>query len=156
MTALIVLGAIASAQEGFDAHGFHLAAYDGDVRDPLAVSRAGPFVQGDFWFGLLGEYAKAPLVEVRSLEPGGDGEEIALLDNVVIGNLSAGVAVHDRVRLDVGAPLVATSSSGLTAASDGVTAGDVRISAMVVGVRPRHIVGGGGFGREQLVLTLQR
>ena len=37
---------------GFDAHGFQLAAFDGDVRDGLSVIRPGAFHQGDAWFGV--------------------------------------------------------------------------------------------------------
>ena len=98
---------------GFNAHGFHLAAHDGDIRDPLVTQRPGPFTQGDFFFSGLAEYAKAPLVLVTASESGVEQNAEAVLDNVLALNLSAGVAVHDHVRFDVKAPVY-----GLTLAAN--------------------------------------
>ncbi|MBX2801044.1 MAG: OmpA family protein [Myxococcales bacterium] len=129
---------------GFDAHGFHLAAHDADLRDPLTVRRPGPFHAGDWFVGALAEYAKAPLVEVIT---DADGAQTTrnVVDNLMVANLSVGVAAHERLRLDVAAPVVAFST-GAEASAGGPALGDMRLSALVVPVRPRHVTGGGGFG----------
>lgn len=151
LAALALLAGRSFAQEappggGFDAHGFQLVAHDGDLRDPLAIQRPGAFVQGDWFLSGLAEYARAPLVRVVSAEAGG-GEDLVepVVDNLVVLNLSGGVALHDRIRLDLKAPVYGLST-GPDLAADGPAMGDLRASAMLVGVRPRHVEGGGGFG----------
>ena len=147
LTALVWFGqAHAQAvQPGFDAHGFHLAAHDGDLRDPLVVQRPGPFSQGDLFFSGLGEYAKSPLVLVSTAEFGGQVIETPVLDNVVAMNLSAGIAAHDRLRFDLTAPVYFVTADPLEG-TQGPAMGDVRLAAMLVGLRPDHIAGGGGLG----------
>lgn len=137
--------AAASPGTGFDAHGFRLAAHDADLRDPLVVQRPGAFSQGDWFLSALAEYAKAPLVQVQFPEGGGEPVETALVDNLVGVNLSAGIAAHERLRFDVLAPVYGLST-GLDQGSQGPTFGDMRLSMMAVGVRPRHVNGGGGPG----------
>ena len=53
----------ATDTSGFDAHGFNLAAFDGDPRDGLRIERPGRFTAGEFWAGGLFEYARDPLVQ---------------------------------------------------------------------------------------------
>ncbi len=148
---LLWLATVALAQEaaaptgGFDAHGFRLAAHDADLRDPLIVQRPGAFSQGDWFLSGLAEYAKAPLVEVRVPEEGGEAQEVAVVDNLVAMNISAGVAAHDRLRFDVLAPVYGLST-GIDQTSQGPALGDLRVSMMAIGVRPQHITGGGGPG----------
>lgn len=138
----------ANAQEaatGFDAHGFVLRAHDGDPRDPLTLDRPGAFEAGDFWFVGLAEYADRPLVRVIA-PTFGDAppvEEVAL-DRLLGINANAGVAVHDRVRIDVAAPFYFLSM-GPEGYQDPAL-GDVRAAAMVAIVRPPHVRGAGGPG----------
>ena len=130
---------------GFDAHGFQLVAHDADLRDPLTVQRPGAFTQWDWFVSALGEYAKAPLVLAQQPTGGGEPVDVPLVDNLVAFNLSAGVAVHDHLRFDVVAPVYGlTTGSDLT--SEPPAMGDVRLSAMAVMLRPRHVTGGGGPG----------
>jgi len=140
--------AVASAQEvltsGFDAHGFHLAAFDGDARDPYSVYRPGRMHQWDFYASVLGEYAMAPLSYVSG--PNGDTTMNAVLNHLTTGNLAMGVTLHDRVRLDVGMPLY-IYGQGIGGEALGTRIGDVRIASMVALVRPSNEVGGGlGLG----------
>lgn len=130
------------ATTGIDAHGFHLAAFDADPRDPLAVQRPGPFSGGDWFLSFLGEYATDLLVRDRTTV--GTVSEI-IPDNIVAGNISFGVAPHERVRLDVVAP-VYLLAWGAEGALDGPAAGDVRSSVMVVPIRPSTLTTGKGFG----------
>jgi len=130
---------------GFDAHGFHLVAYDADLRDPLTVQRPGAFSQGDWFVSGLGEYAKAPLVLVQQPSNGGESSDIPLVDNLVAMNLSAGVAAFDQLRFDVVAPVYGLST-GADLTSQGPAMGDMRLSAMVVPIRPKMVSGGGGPG----------
>jgi outer membrane protein OmpA-like peptidoglycan-associated protein len=135
----------AEAQGGFDAHGFRLASYDADLRDPLVVQRPGAFSQGDWFLSGLAEYAKAPLVQVQMPEEGGEPTEVAVVDNLLALNLSAGVAAHERLRFDVLAPVYGLTT-GVEQTSQGPAIGDMRVSMMAIGVRPKHITGGGGPG----------
>jgi len=139
----LLLTAPAQAQDAatFDAHGFTLAALDGDVRDPLEVQRAGRFEQWDWFASGALEFAKRPLVLV-TIPEGGEASEEAWLDNLFVLNTSFGVAVHDRVRIDAALPLVFTSTGNDGA--QGLGLGDPRLTAMVGLVRPDE--GDLGFG----------
>jgi outer membrane protein OmpA-like peptidoglycan-associated protein len=145
LVSLVLLASLAKAQDvgGFDAHGFHLAAHDGDLRDPLAVQRPAPFSQGDWFVADLGEYASSPLVLTENVDDSPDTEGV--LTNVVAMNLSAGVALHDRIQVDLNAP-VFLFTTGSDEAAGGPALGDLRATAMLVAVRPRPVVTGGGFG----------
>src|SRR5690606_20018188 len=97
----IGLAGTAHAQEGgFDAHGIAFGPLEADLRDPLTWVRPGVYAAGDAYGGLIGEYARRPLVEVTTSEAGGDLNERALIRDLVVANAVAGVAVHSRLRLD--------------------------------------------------------
>ena len=134
-----------SSGSGFDAHGFRLAAFTDDVRSPLALERPLRFSAWDVYAGGLFEYARQPLVlETVDAETGAMVSREAWLDNVFALNLSAGVAVHDRVRIDLSVP-VYLYSSGIAGVAQGADFGDVRASAMVELIRP-GADGGVGLG----------
>jgi len=128
----MVGGAWAQEPSGFDAHGFHLAPFDADLRDGLSVIRPGDFESGDFFAGGVMEYAKAPLVAIR------DGQRTAVVDDVLALNVSAGMALHERARLVVGAPvyLAVTGQEQV-----GGAIGDVRLGSTFVLVRPSDASG---------------
>lgn len=137
MRLLAALAMVALAQDGgqgFDAHGFSLVALDADPRDGLVLERAGALTAGQVFGGAVLEYARAPLVLERA------GQREVLLDHVSAANLSAGVAVHQRLRLNVGVPvfLATTGPDG----AGGAAVGDVRLGglAAIVGM------GAPGFG----------
>jgi len=137
--------ATAAPGGGFDAHGFRLAAFDADIRDPLSLQRPGVFSQGDWFASALAEYAKAPLVQVQQPANGVEGTEVPVVDNLLAVNISAGIAAHERLRFDVLAPVYGLST-GPDASTEGPALGDIRLAAMGVLVRPKHQVGGGGGG----------
>ena len=109
------------------------------------MHRPGAFTQWDSWFTSIFEYAEAPLVQVRTSRDG-SVEEIPVIDDLVVANLSTGLAVHDRVRLDLALPytLVARGREEL-GAGDGMF-GDLRLGSMVSLIRPAHRESGGGVG----------
>ena len=152
LVGLLVFGGLGGAPqagaqalpEGFDAHGFQLAPHDADLRDPLVVQRPGAFSSGDFFLGGVAEYAESPLIQVESPQFGNRDVERAVLDNVVAMNMSVGVAFHDYVRVDAKLPVFFSSAGAKS--TEGPAPGDVRVSAMVMGVRPRHVEGAGGLG----------
>lgn len=146
LLALASPAAWAQQDSGFDAHGFHLAAHDGDVRDPLVVQRPGAMTGGDFFLSVLGEYASAPLVLVSEAELSGDVVETPVLDHVVAANLSAGVAVHERLRFDLAAPVYATTTDPSVGQTFGPAPGDLRGSVMLLAISPPRIAGTNGFG----------
>jgi outer membrane protein OmpA-like peptidoglycan-associated protein len=91
------------------------------------------------------EYADAPLVEVRTSRDG-SVEERALIDDLVVANLSTGLAVHDRVRLDLAMPYTFVARGRQELGVGDALFGDLRISSMVSVVRPAHRESGGGLG----------
>jgi outer membrane protein OmpA-like peptidoglycan-associated protein len=137
------------AQDGFDAHGFNLAAFDSDVRDPLTVARPGAFQQNDWFFGGLLEYANEPLVYVETDAAGAETAENVVLDDLFALNLSLGWAMIDQVRFDVALPVLFTSvgggAGGDPAATQGAGTGDLRLSAMIAPIQPGD-EGGIGVG----------
>lgn len=144
---LASLIAFASAQDappaGFDAHGFHLAAFDGDPRDPLGMPRAGAFSQGDFFVGLVYEYASAPLLLVEADADGNVLTTTPALDELSTLDISAGAAVFDRVRVDVALP-VYVASTGFGGTPNGLHFGDLRATATLTALRPGASTGGFG------------
>jgi outer membrane protein OmpA-like peptidoglycan-associated protein len=131
---LLALPTTAAAQDGFDAHGFNLAAFDSDVRDPLTVARPGAFQQNDWFLGGLLEYANEPLVFVATSPDGSETGETVVLDDVFALNTSLGWAMIDQVRFDASLPLLFTSA-GLDG-DQGVGVGDLRLSAMIAPIQP--------------------
>jgi hypothetical protein len=124
--------------QDIDAHGFTLAAFDADARDPLTLQRPGDFQAGSAFIGGLFEYARTPLVAESP-----DGERLALLDNLFALNLSAGFAPHERFRLDVTAPLYGFTGVELDgSANTGLGVGDTRVALMGVVLRGEDT---GGF-----------
>jgi len=145
---ILAMPSLAGAQEvltnGFDAHGFHLAAFDGDARDPYSVFRPGRMHQWEFYASMLGEYAMAPLSYVSG--PNGDTTMTPVLNHLTVGNMAMGLTLHDRVRLDVGMPLY-LYSQGPDGSAMGTQIGDVRVASMVALVRPTYDAQGGlGLG----------
>ncbi len=135
------------AAAGFDAHGFQLAAFDGDLRDPLRMQRPGRFSQGQFFVGGLFEYAKDPLVQYRVFDdPALEPEETEILSDLYALNVSGGVAVLDFLRLDLALPLY-FSTTGVNQSPEGLGLGDARLSAMAAIIRPEEGDAGGlGLG----------
>ncbi|MEZ4318953.1 MAG: OmpA family protein [Myxococcota bacterium] len=139
LLALFALPAFAQAppQSGFDAHGFRLAAYDADPRDPLEVARPGRFAAQSWFVGGVFEYASQPLV----FEPASG--TVIELDDLVAANVSAGYAPHERIRLDLLVPLFfyGEGKDGPV----GLGLGDVRATGLVSLVAPEDD-GGLGLG----------
>ena len=142
---LVVLPHAARAQDGFDAHALQIAALDGDPRDPLLVQRPGRFRGGEWFAGGVFEFAQGLLV--RTTMFGGDRfERTPWLTDLFALNVSAGVAVHERVRFDVALPLV-FASHGVDG-PNGVDVGDLRASTMIALLRPKAGDLGLGLGIE--------
>jgi OOP family OmpA-OmpF porin len=124
---------VASAQDGFDARGFHLAALEPDVRDPLSVPRVSGVAQGDLFASGLIEFANAPLV-YRVVDPlGAELSQERVLDDLFALNASVGYAPIDRVRVDLALPLV-LASRGRDGAQ-GVGLADARLSATLIAMQ---------------------
>ena len=143
LTLLALLASPAAQAQSLDAHGFNMNAHDGDIRDGLSVYRPGRMEQWQWYATGLVEYARAPLTQVQVVN-GGDPETINVLDHLVALNVGAGIAVHDRVRIDLGIPLYFASFG--TGGYQGVDTGVMRLSAMVAIIRPDNDYDGGGFG----------
>jgi hypothetical protein len=126
----LALSGGASAQEagGIDAHGFHLSPQSTDTRSGLVLYRPTTMAAGDYALGSSFEFAKAPLVAQTA-----SGERLVIVDNVLALNLSGAVALHERVRLDVAAPvfLLADGTNG-----GGAALGDARVASTVVLLAP--------------------
>jgi len=132
--------------QGIDAHGFYVAPHDGDIRDPLTFYRPGALHGGEWSISALLEYARAPLLEVIESELGSGSTEIPVLDDVLALNIAAGIAPHERFRIDAFVPVYGFTTGGTDREIEGPTVGDVRVSALGLLVRPDHILEGGGLG----------
>lgn len=145
LAGLILFAPNALAQEaslapiGFDAHGFHLAAFDGDLRDLLVLQRPGTVRQGEWFIGGVAEYADRPLSFTD-----GNGQEQVVLDDLFALNTSVGIAPADRFRLDMAAPIY-FASTGLADQAQGAALGDFRLTALVNALQPKD-TGGVGLG----------
>lgn len=132
-------------QRAFDAHHLFLAAFDGDLRDPLLVQRPGRFRQWDWFAGAALEYANAPLVRYDVISGEEDPVRSDVLDHVLALNLSGGVAFHERFRLDIAAPIYFSSFDG-NGDFQGVDFGDIRLTGMVPILMPNEFDEGFGLG----------
>lgn len=134
MTSLI-LGLLLSPLvfgEGLDAHGPWSAPGIGPAVQPLVVYRPVVSQRGDWSAGLQLEALDQTLV--YSLYDGsGIVEQVALIDQALIGTLSGSYALSRRVSLGLGAPLWLASSGERGGA---LTPGDVHLWA------PVHLVDG--------------
>jgi outer membrane protein OmpA-like peptidoglycan-associated protein len=143
LATLGVPGAALAADDApapFDAHNLHFLPNDGDPRDPLTLRRPGRFAKGDWYAGMVWEFADA--LATQTLGP---DEQIAILDNTFGVHVGGGWALHDRLRLDAALPLYLVSIHE-TDTSQGIGAGDLRIGAALALVRPEDTSLGGGFG----------
>lgn len=155
LLALVALGlpGVALAQEApapapFNAQNQNYLPNDGDPRDPLTLRRPGRFVAGDWYTGMTWEFADSLATETF-----GPDDTRIILDNVLGVHLGAGVAVHDRVRVDLAMPLYLVSitetnqdTSQAITSSQGLGAGDLRVNATLALIRPEDTSLGGGFG----------
>ncbi|MFT7518331.1 MAG: outer membrane protein OmpA-like peptidoglycan-associated protein [Kiritimatiellia bacterium] len=137
----VFIGVPAHAQQ-VDAHGFDIAAQDGDPRDGLTVVRPGRMHQGEGYLHGLAEFANAPLVQI---ELNNDRRIVhKFVDDVVGLNVGGGYTIHDRVRLDVSIPVYFASygQDGYQGTNVGVT----RLGGLVSVVRPEFDYAGGVSG----------
>ena len=105
----LLLPAVSLAQNNDDinAHGFDHVVGDNDVRDFLQTWRPETQVPGSLGFSLLGEYAESPLVLIQ--RQAGVDTRLPLLDDVFAINAGVHYAVHERIAVAVGMPLILSS-----------------------------------------------
>ena len=144
--ALTALTSVSLAQEGgFDAHGLSVTTFDADTRAPLSFTRPGRFdaLQGSA--SVLLDYAETPLLVRKS------GTPTVLLDNLLTMNVSGGLAVHDRVRLHMAAP-VYMHVSGPAEDVRAAGVGDLHAGGLVAIIRPGSDEGTGLGVQADLVV----
>jgi OOP family OmpA-OmpF porin len=150
IVALLALVGASYAQDqegGVDARGQHLAASDGDVKDPLIGWRPEAQRPGAVAVGGMFEYAEKPLL--RYYNNRGTIEREKLLDNLFGLNLSGAFGVHERVGITLSLPLWFTSVS--LDGPQGVGLGDVRLAIPLGLVVPSETDGGFGLSVIPLV-----
>ena len=135
--------ATAHAQEvasegGFNAHDFALAPQWGDVLDPIRVFRPGNPGGHRVFVGGLFEFSRGSLNQVT--EDWNGQRTTPLLDNVLGMNLGASWSPHERVSLQLAAP-VFFQAVGATA--NGAAMGDMRLTVPVALLLPSQA---SGFG----------
>ncbi len=140
---LTLLSAPAIAQDGgekpggFDAHGFQIANLDADTRDPLTLHRPGWLRHQDWSAGAILEFADEPLMGLNARD-----KEYPVVDDLIALNVSGGYVVHDRVRVELNAPLFLGSAG--PDGWRGVGIGDIRIGSTALFLVPP--VGDDGLG----------
>jgi len=132
MSALLLV--TAALAQGLDASGTLPAPQDGDVRDPLLLQRPGAMAVGQGYGALLGEWVESPLTLVTTTDGEVSSREAAL-DNVVAVDLQGGYTPHERIRVDLSAPVFLASQS--LGDLQGARFGDVRASSQLLLVAPR-------------------
>jgi outer membrane protein OmpA-like peptidoglycan-associated protein len=99
---------------------------------------------GDFFGAVVFEYAEAPLVQAVRGDQGVVAEN-PVVDDLVGAQLSLGGAFHERIRMDLLAPVFFTSLGPDERA--GPAMGDIRLSTMISILPPEDVESGaGGFG----------
>ncbi|MFK7928937.1 MAG: OmpA family protein [Myxococcota bacterium] len=127
---LALLLGTASAQDGeprFNARGVLPAAPNADLRDPVFAWRAKTQRAKAWSLHVLGEYADEPLVLYTTDR---DGSRVdPKLDNLFNAHLMGGVALHERVAIHAGLPVVL--SHQVDGSSAGFGLGDARLSVPI-------------------------
>lgn len=126
---------------GFNAHDLQIAAFDGDVRDPLLLQRPDYMERGDFWFGGMYEYANEPLVRYTA-----EGNEASELLRFTSGmHVNTGIVLDERLRLDASVPIFFNVRD-----EDGIgtrgALGDVAITGLISLIAPDAEDDGLGLG----------
>ncbi len=99
---------------------------------------------GDFFGAVIFEYAEAPLVQAVE---GADGvvAETPVVDDLAGAQISLGGAFHERIRMDLLAPVYFTSLGAES--REGPALGDIRLSTMISLLPPEDVESGaGGLG----------
>jgi outer membrane protein OmpA-like peptidoglycan-associated protein len=123
----------AVAQDTVDAHGFNLAASDGELHDGLSVWRGERQEKNSFAVGGLFEYADSPLSLYSEKEGVLEGE--ALISDLTALNLGVHYAPVDRLALTVATPLYLNVNGQV---ENGTNFGDVRFAAPIGLVLPNR------------------
>lgn len=147
---VLSLMGVSSAQDattGFDARGRHLAASDGDLKDPMIGWRPEAQRKGSFGFGGMLEYADQPLV--RYINNRGTIEQEKLLDNLFGLNVMGSYGLHERVAVTAILPLWFTSVD--EGGPQGIGLGDLRLSVPIGLVVPDEFDGGFGLSLVPLL-----
>ncbi len=136
---IFALTGLSYAQDlnGLDAHGFKLTSLTPSPLAPIRVYQPQAFEAGDFYAGLVGEFAKQPLTLVQR-DANGDLSRFDGVDDLLALNLGLGVAVHERARLELSLPFFAMYSHDpeVTTIDAAPGLGDLRLAAQVVLLRP--------------------
>lgn len=126
---LLIAPSAALAQDGggFNAHGFNLVPQDGDLRDGLSLYRPGSLGAGEWFAGGLVEYANRPLLFIT--ERAGEEPQTAIaLNHLAVLHATGGIALHERARLGLTAPIYFTSTG--FDGTQGPTLGDLRADGL--------------------------
>lgn len=140
---------LSAAQDlgGLDAHGVKITSLSPSPTAPIRVYQPQDFLAGDWYAGFIGEYAMEPLTLVER-QASGEEDVLLVVDDLLALNLGAGVALHERVRLELGLPVyLAYDRDDIVAAPDPAPGlGDLRFAAQVVLLRPEGDEGGLSLG----------
>lgn len=135
---LLAIAGVSLAQDyqGLDAHGFKLTSLTSSTTAPLRVYQPQTFEAGDWYGGFVAEFAKEPLTLGRR-EAMCEVVYYDGLDNLLAINLGAGVAVHERLRLELGLPVYALYSrdAEFSSLDPAPGLGDLRVAGHVALVR---------------------
>jgi len=121
-----------SLAQGFNAHGLHLAPQDTDGRGTLVVRQPLTFEQGEWRWGLIGEFGYGPLARARQDSPSDPVERTLVMEGLTTSNLSVAFAPRSDLLLDVHLP-VHLLATGLDLVEGPTTVGDMRLATTWTG-----------------------
>ena len=141
MIVLLALLGTAQAQDGgYDGHGRHLAASDGDPLDPLWGFRSEKQLKGAFGASAALQWAESPLVRMTT---DGDSEtRDVLVDNALSLDIGGQYALHERIAVGLAVPVFFTTAN--VNGVSGPALGDARVSVPIGLVVPHE--DGSGLG----------
>lgn len=121
-----------SVAQGFNAHGLHLAPQDTDGRGTLVVRQPLTFEEGEWRWGLVGEFGYGPLARARQDSPSDAVERNLVMEGLTTSNLSVAFAPRSDLILDVHLP-VHLLATGTDRVEGPATIGDVRLATTWTG-----------------------
>lgn len=129
---LLIASTPLCAAQGFDTHGLHLAPQATDVRGTLVVRQPEVYEQGEWRWGLIGDFGYGALARARQATASDPVERTLVMQGLTTTNLSTAYAPRPELLLDLHVP-IHLLASGQERVEGPATLGDTRLAATWTG-----------------------